>query len=86
MTDKEIVEWVREAAQRLDRRVDAVHAPEDAAVLKLCERIGYGAVIDSAFRQWERKQRAQGMWGAAHAPVGCLAFFMDKPTELTESQ
>ena len=29
-----------------------IHAPEDPMILDLCERIGYGAVINSAARQW----------------------------------
>ena len=29
-----------------------IQAPEDAAVRALCERVGYGAVMDSAARQW----------------------------------
>lgn len=33
----------------------ALHAAEDPEVLALCERIGYGAVMDSAARQWRRK-------------------------------
>ena len=32
-----------------------LRAPEDDEVLELCERIGYGAVMDSAARQWRRK-------------------------------
>lgn len=30
----------------------SITAPEDAEVKALCERIGYGAVMDSAARQW----------------------------------
>lgn len=30
-------------------------APEDPAVLALCERHGFGAVIDSVVRQWRRR-------------------------------
>lgn len=30
-----------------------IKAPEDREVLKLCLRIGFGAVIDSAARQWQ---------------------------------
>jgi hypothetical protein len=32
-----------------------IEAPEDAAVRALCERVGYGAVMDSAARQWRRQ-------------------------------
>jgi hypothetical protein len=34
---------------------DCISAPEDAEVKELCERIGYGAVMDSAARQWRKK-------------------------------
>jgi hypothetical protein len=30
-------------------------APEDAEVERLCERIGYGAVMDAASRLWMKK-------------------------------
>ena len=32
-----------------------LRAPEDELVAALCERIGYGAVMDSAARQWRKK-------------------------------
>ena len=32
-----------------------IYAPEDPAVLALCEHYGYGAVMDSAARQWRRR-------------------------------
>lgn len=38
-----------------DRAVERIHAPEDAEVRNLCERVGYGAVMDSAARQWAAK-------------------------------
>lgn len=34
------------------KRAKCIHAPEDLEVFALCERLGYGAVIDSAARQW----------------------------------
>ena len=37
------------------RRALGISAPEDAQVRALCERIGYGAVMDSAARQWAQK-------------------------------
>lgn len=37
------------------RRAKGIVAPEDAEIKYLCERIGYGAVMDSAARQWRRK-------------------------------
>lgn len=34
------------------KRATAISAPEDGPVMRLCEHVGYGAVIDSAARQW----------------------------------
>ena len=44
-------------------RAEHIHAPEDPEILALCERLGFGAVMDSAARQW-----------AIRDPVG--AFFI----------
>ncbi len=32
-------------------------APEDPEVLELCKRIGFGAVMDSAARQWRKRDQ-----------------------------
>jgi beta-galactosidase/beta-glucuronidase len=42
-------------------RATQIHAPEDPEILALCERLGFGAVMDSAARQW-----------ALRDPVGAL--------------
>lgn len=34
------------------RRAKGIHAPEDAEVALICERVGYGAVMDAAARLW----------------------------------
>ena len=34
---------------------EVILAPEDVEIRELCERVGYGAVMDSAARQWRRK-------------------------------
>ena len=34
---------------------DSIAAPEDHLIKDLCERIGYGAVMVSAARQWRKK-------------------------------
>ncbi len=53
--------WARRAKVVLDlidydgKRSEVIVAPEDSEVLKLCERVGYGAVMDSAARQWFAK-------------------------------
>lgn len=36
-------------------RAKHIHTPEDELVMSLCERIGYGAVMDSAARLWTNK-------------------------------
>lgn len=45
---------MREALELMDVNGDrqSIHAPEDPAVKALCDRVGYGAVMDSAARQW----------------------------------
>lgn len=37
------------------QRAAFIEAPEDAEVEQLCERIGYGAVMDAAARLWFKK-------------------------------
>lgn len=51
----EALEWLE--SRRIDaiRRAEAINAEEDAAVLALCEKHGFCAVIDSACRQWTTK-------------------------------
>jgi len=44
-----------------------VKAPEDKEIFELCERLGYGAVMDSAGRQWRKKSGI-----AAHAVGSCI--------------
>jgi len=60
----EALEWYEK--NRLDAvyRVHSITASEDEAVKHLCERHGYGAVMDSAARQWAKK------------PHGSAAFFI----------
>lgn len=41
-----------EAKSEAWERAQRVKAPEDAEILAICERIGFGAVMDSASRQW----------------------------------
>lgn len=45
---------MREALELMDVNGDrqSIHAPEDPATMALCDRFGYGAVMDSAARQW----------------------------------
>ena len=56
----EALEWYEK--RRLDAvsRVHSITAPEDEAVKHLCERHGYGAVMDSAARQWAKKPHGSG--------------------------
>lgn len=36
-------------------RAQRIHAPEDGMIGRLCEELGYGAVMDAAARLWRRK-------------------------------
>lgn len=46
------VETVLKLSDPEGDRAKHIIAPEDAAVLGLCQRHGFGAVMDSAARQW----------------------------------
>lgn len=48
-----------------DERADLT-APEDPEVLAVCERLGFGAVMDSAARQW-RKRDPEGAFAVGSA-------------------
>lgn len=53
-----IIKEYRDTLDLCDPRGDRarlINAPEDAVIKSLCEAIGYGAVIDSAARQWQCK-------------------------------
>ena len=47
-------------------RAQHISAPEDSIVGELCERIGYGAVMDAASRLWMKKSG-----GGAFIIAGC---------------
>ena len=49
-------------------------APEDAEVELLCEKHGYGAVMDAASRLWARKPHGQGAFYVG----GCIGFKSDE--------
>ncbi len=51
---------LQNSALSLDIRAKGIHAGEDAAVKELCERHGYGAVMDSAARQWHLQTPGSG--------------------------
>lgn len=52
---QEALEWAESQRSRAVSRAEHISAPEDEAVRLLCERHGYGAVMDSASRQWMKK-------------------------------
>lgn len=52
-------ELVRLMRTETNRRM-YIKAPEDDEILLLCLRYGFGAVIDSAARQWQKRDS----WGA----------------------
>ncbi len=49
-----------------------IEAPEDPEVRDLCERIGYGAVMDSASRQWRAKATREGGGSGAFTVGTCV--------------
>ena len=54
-------------------RAAGIHAPEDPLILDLCERIGFGAVMDSAARQWRNSPAHDGIGAiGAHTTGACV--------------
>lgn len=43
---------LQDSALSLKPRAQGINAPEDATIRRLCEQVGYGAVMDSAARSW----------------------------------
>lgn len=62
--DYEIMAMVKPMAHGLN-------VAEDAPVFALCERHGYGAVIDSAARQWFLLDEKDGALGGSHTGGPC---------------
>ena len=60
----------------------SITAPEDAMVRELCERFGYGAVMDSAARQWREKD-PDGAFSVGPC-VGTLTECLRKITSFTD--
>lgn len=54
-TKQDLVEELNSMLHNAEERAERINAPEDAFIQELCERIGYGAVMDSASRLWMRK-------------------------------
>jgi hypothetical protein len=48
---EECIELIRSIGKEMGR-AGVIHASEDKIIKGLCETIGYGAVMDSAARQW----------------------------------
>jgi hypothetical protein len=64
---------MREALELIDTgERDNLRAPEDSEVKALCERVGYGAVMDSAARQWRAKPIERGGDIGAHTSGPCV--------------
>jgi hypothetical protein len=77
------IERMREVFDLLDWKGERVgiQAPEDAAVGALCERWGYGAVMDSAARQWRRKDPSGAfLVGACACIVEGVLAQVERPT------
>ena len=63
---REVVESCAGSLERTD-----LDAPEDAAVRALCERVGYGAVMDAAARLWGARTILEPLrWGHAEERCG----------------
>lgn len=56
--------WLFESCQIWQR--EAIHAPEDELIERLCQALGYGAVMDAAARLWYRRDPV-----AAHTTGPC---------------
>lgn len=81
----EVVKALKEAEELLKlcgpssarvRFIVPLALPEDPPVLELCERHGYGAVMDSAARQWRAKTESGGRLcvpGASHTTGPAVA-------------
>lgn len=69
----EAANWqIKARAQHWLRR--NMTAPEDAEVEALCEKYGYGAVMDAASRLWARKPYGSGAFYVG----GCIGFKSDE--------
>lgn len=55
MTREELIAQVEGRLRDAEMRAQTINAPEDAEIEHLCERLGYGAVMDAAMRLWMRK-------------------------------
>lgn len=53
-------------------RAKHIHASEDPIVLELCRRHGFGAVMDSAARQWRNLTLEEGGNIGAHTTGACV--------------
>lgn len=49
---EEVVSWYEQQRQSALIRANTISATEDPEVLRLCKLYGFGAVMDSASRQW----------------------------------
>lgn len=62
---------LQDSALSLDVRAKGIDAPEDAHIKQLCEHYGYGAVMDSAARQWHLKCGIPN--GSGHTTYHCYS-------------
>lgn len=59
---------LQQSALSLKKRAENIFAPEDKIIQELCEKIGYGAVMDSAARLWYLKSG-----GSCHTTYHCFS-------------
>ena len=88
-TDKllaEAIELLR-TADTEGIRAKNISGHEDVAVRHLCELYGYGAVMDSAARQWYLKAEKIGSPGSSHTIGHCVLTikdFIDRATRKSD--
>lgn len=69
--------------EQAELRHKHIHASEDPMIKYLCERIGYGAVMDSASRQWMDKEPKSGVF--IQACYGLFKISLDKTQTTAEA-
>lgn len=65
-------------------RAKNISAPEDVEVKELCDRVGYGAVMDSAERQWFLKDGNGGNHTTGHSAM-VIKSTLDKHRDVIEA-
>lgn len=84
------LEQARELLELCDpsgKRAEHIHAPEDEFIRNLCERVGYGAVMDSASRQWRSRDELGALGAHTCGPsVSSVRLGLKRINEALEDQ